>query len=388
MTTPQSFAITVPHASSQLALGRCACPNGASLATVGSILVDAVGTLTAQSDGAFTAQTNTAMSWLSQAGTQAHSTAKIQVFAGGGVAPGACGSGAPASSPGSSTPAETSEHIVNATLSAASLARNVVDFKGADGAAAKTAQVMDGLKNAAEGLNEVGVPGAGAVAPYFEMASGVAGLASMNPTNGKLDVASTVLGAAATIASGAAGAAGAGADLEERAVSEIKMVAGTMITGSAGVGFDYKTLNKFSVTAGALTSFTTVAWGAFCLLKYEVKAGWAVKAKTALIKVDASKSATMDAKAKLTFMSPIIDYKSKMLITKTLKVNGNTQVKKLQVKQGKKSVLRGELEVKKNANFNDELEVKKDSTGKKDTKVKKKKNVRGSAKQKGVTKIA
>jgi hypothetical protein len=63
------------------------------------------------------------MSWLSQSSTQVHTPKGVTVYAGGGTAPGACGSGAPADSPGATKPAETTEKVVNVTLSAASLGR-------------------------------------------------------------------------------------------------------------------------------------------------------------------------------------------------------------------------------------------------------------------------
>lgn len=377
MTTPQTFAISVPHASSQLALGRCACPDGASLTTVGSVLADAVGTLTAQSVGPFVAQTNAAMSWLSQASTQVHTAAGFSLYAGGGTAPGACGSGMPAASPGASKPAETTEKVVNATLAAASFGRNVIDAAGADSAAGVAAQGFDAAKNAGEFSKEVGGP-LGDGAPAAEAASGVVGVVGGLASG---DYAGALAGAAtaAAGAAGIAGAAGAGSDLEQRAVNEIKMVAGTMITGSAGVGFEYKTLNKFGVTAGALTSFTTTTWGAFCLLKFEVKAGYAVKAKTALVKVHASASTTLDAKAKLAIISPTIDYVSKLKVTKTLTVKGKTTVQSLEVKNGKESNLDGTLTVEKNMVLESNLKVHKDLDAKVKVEVTNKTTGKGAA---------
>ncbi len=386
MTTPQTFAITVPHSSSQLALGRCACPDGASLTTVGSVLVDAAGTLTAQSGGPFIAQTNAAMSWLSQSSTQVHTPAGVTVYAGGGTAPGACGSGAPADSPGATKPAETTEKVVNVTLSAASLGRNVVDAAGADNAAGVVVQALDAEKNVRELSKELGAPG-GDAAPYFEAASGAVGVMAGILSG---DFAGA-LGSAATVASGAAGAAGAagaGADLEERAVNEIKMVAGTMITGSAGVGYDYKTLNKFGVTAGALTSFTTTTWGAFCLLKFEVKAGVAVKAKTARVSVHAKVSATMDAKAALTVISPKIDYVSKLKVTETLTVKQKTTVNSLEVKNGKTSNLDGTLTVNGNMVIEANLSLKKKMKAKAKVEFAKKIKASGAATVGGKTEVA
>ncbi len=326
MSTPQTFAVTVPHSTTQLALGRCACPDGASLTTVGSILVDAVGTLTAQSGGPFVAQTNAAMRWLSQGGTQVHTAAGMQIFAGGGTAPGACGAGSPADSPGASLPGRTTEVAVETALLGASLSR--VAIQG---------------------------PSAGAVASAV---SGVAGLAGLVT----------------------------GTDLQERAVEEIKMVAGIMITHSAGVGYDYRTLNKFAVTAAAMTSFTTTVWGAFCLLKFEVKAGVAVKAKTKLVKVDGSVSATLDGKGTLTIDSPKIDYVSKMEVTKTLTVNKKTTVNSLEVK--KDTNLDGTLTVEKNTKFEINLTIEKNMDAKKEVKVTKKTKAKGAASVSKKTKVA
>jgi len=383
MSTPQTFAVTVPHSTSQLALGRCACPDGASLTTVGSVLVDAAGTLTVQSDGTFTAQTNATMSWLSQAKTEAHTSAGFQIYAGGGTAPGACGSGMPAASPGASKPAETTEKAVNVGLSAASLGRNVAtgaDAVKAGDIAGVAVQGYDALKNVAEAGATLGSSTAAGAAPAMEMISGIASL-------GSGDLAGVAYGVS-TMASAAAGAGGGGTDIEERAVNEIKMVAGTMITASAGVGFDYKTLNKFGVTAGALTSFTTTLWSAFCLLKFEVKAIGAVKMKTAVVKVDASKAATLDAKAKLTFNSPFIDYVSKLEVTKTLNVTQKTTVHSLEVKNAKKSTIDGNLTVTKNMKIHQDMLVEKNLDAKKDVKVSKKTKAKGAASVSGKTKVA
>lgn len=384
MSTPQTFAVTVPHSTSQLALGRCACPDGASLTTVGSVLVDAAGTLTVQSDGTFTAQTNATMSWLSQAKTEAHTSAGFQIYAGGGTAPGACGAGMPAASPGATKPAETTEKAVNVGLAAASLGRNVVDALGADNAAGVAVQALDGLKNLGEAGKDLGSDKAGVTAPYTEAASGVVGVGAAIASG---DLAGGI-GALATIASGVAGAAAGPTDIEERAVNEIKMVAGTMITASAGIGFDYKTLNKFSVTAGALTSFTTTVWGAFCLLKFEVKAIGAVKMKTAKVEVKAKKAATLDAKAKLTFNSPFIDYESKLEVTKTLNVTQKTTVHSLEVKNAKKSTIDGNLTVTKNMKIHQDMLVEKNLDAKKDVKVSKKTKAKGAASVSGNTKVS
>ncbi len=408
--TAQTFAVSVPHASSQLALGRCACPNGASLTTVGSVLVDAAGALTAQCDKGLVAQTNAAMSWLSAAGTQVHSAKGVTIYAGGGVAPGACGAGMPAASAGKSKPGDTTEKVVNATLAAASIAKAVLELKDAaeeiheaTGVAKTIAKVafaggvVDASKEATEGGNaalelikkgkkkkegseekegeekeEEEGGGAEKVASGLETGAGAIGAITALASG---DVAGS-LASIAGLASGIAGFAG-GSDLEERAASEIKMVAGMMISSSAAIGFEYKTLGKFGVTAGALTSFTTVVWKAFCLLKFEVKAGAKVEMTTKVVDIKAKAAAKMDAKAALTFKSPKIEYESKLEVTKTLTVDGKTQVNSLEVK--KRSDLEGKLTVEKDMHIDLTLEVKKNLDAKDKAQVAKKTKVSSSA---------
>jgi hypothetical protein len=338
--TPQMYLAATPHSSSQLALGRCACPDGASLTTVGSVLVDAVGTLLIQSKGTFTAQTSAAMSWLSAATTQCHSQAKVEVYAGGGIAPGPCGAGAPASTPPPTSPAHTSEKLVNAALLAASLGRAVTELGEAHHAAEQVAVGADMAKEvtevASEWVPEEHKEGLEHAAGRAELVSGAAEIASGN-----------VVGGLATMASGGAAASGGGSNLEERAATDVKMVAGKKISGTAGVGFDFKTINKFGVTAALVTDFTTIKWVAFCLLKFEVKSFVQVKVGTGLFGLHAHTSASMEGKALLTFKAPYIRYKAKMEMTKTLLVI-------------KETVLRNTLEVAKDASLRAKLDIKKD----------------------------
>ena len=341
--TPQMYLAATPHSSSQLALGRCACPDGASLTTVGSVLVDAVGTLIIQSKGTFTAQTSAAMSWLSAAKTQCHSQAKVEVYAGGGIAPGPCGAGMPATTPPPTTPAHESEKLVNAALLAASLGRAATEMHEAEHTSEMVAAGADVAKEVAEvgsewapegakGPMEHGAGGAEVVAGVAQMASGgVAGIA----------------GGLATIASGGAAASGAGSNIEERAATEIKMVAGKKISGTAGVGFDFKTINKFGVTAALVTDFTTIKWVAFCLLKFEVKSFVMVKVGTTLFLVHAHSDAKMEGKATLTFKAPYIRYKATMEMTKTLEVK-------------EKTILKDTLEVTSDTTLDAKLDIKKD----------------------------
>ena len=350
--TPQMYLAATPHSSSQLALGRCACPDGASLTTVGSVLFDAVGTLLVQSKGTFTAQTSAAMSWLSAAKTQCHSQAKVEVYAGGGIAPGPCGAGMPAETPPPTTPAHESEKMVNAALLAASLGRGLTELHEAEHAAetvaAATTMAKETAETASEWVPEGPKAGLEYVAGGLETASGIAQIASGD-----------VVGGVATIASGAAGlagAAGAGSNIEERAATEIKMVAGKKISSVAGVGFDFKTITKFGVTA-PIADFTTIKWTAFCLLKFEVKSIVMVKVATTLFKVHAHSEAKMDGKGLLTFKSPYIRYNAKMEMTKTLLVM-------------KKTTLRNTLEVTKDTSLQAKLDIKKNLVVKQTVEVK------------------
>ncbi|MBL8604162.1 MAG: hypothetical protein JNK72_19705 [Myxococcales bacterium] len=368
----QTFAVTVPHATSQLALGRCACPDGASLTTVGSILVDAAATLTAQSKGDFTAQTNATMSWLSAAGTKAHAQAKVEIYSGGGVAPGPCGSGAPAPSPGTTSPAASTEKMVNVTLSGASLLRNAYEIKNADSALATASQVLDGVKNAAElgnefVENETAKSVIAGIAGVAEAGSGVTGaIGGVKSASGGIDKIAALAGGGATVASGGAGvaaaAAGGSVDIEERSAAEIKMVAGKKISATAGVGFDYKTLNKFGVTAALVTDFTTITWAAFCLLKFEVKSFSKVKIGTTMWEVKASTKADLTAGATITLKAPTLKYVGRVKMTKWLLVRDNTDIKN-GLSVSKDTELKANLTVHGDFITKQKIEVKGDLNG-------------------------
>ena len=363
--TAQTWAVTVPHSSGQMAFGRCAAGNGASLTTVGSALVDAVGTLTLQSKGDLTGQTNAVLKWLSQSGTQAHSQAKVEVFAGGGMAPGPCGSGVPSPSTESTTPADTTEKAVNLGLSAASLSRNAMELGawGATGAGA-VVQGADAVKNVLEATSTAtGSATAGGLAGVTEMVSGAASIAG----GGAAGVAWGV-GTAASGASGAAGAAGGGSDIEHRATANIKMAAGAKISAVALAGFDYKTLNKFGVTAGLVVDFTTIMWSAYCLLKWEVKSMGTVKTAETLMEIKAKKEGKMSSNASLTFKAPMIKYVGKLEVTKTTEVQKDVELKDTLLVD-KAAHVKDKLHVQKNLTIKQTLTVKSDANVAKDIKV-------------------
>lgn len=363
--TAQTWAVTVPHSSGQMAFGRCAAGNGASLTTVGSALVDAVGTLTLQAKGDLTAQTNAVLTWLSQSGTQAHSQAKVEVYAGGGMAPGDCGGGIPAPSTSATMPAETTEKAVNLGLSAACLSRNAMELGawGASGAGA-VVQGADAVKNVLEGVSTAtGSTAAGGAAAVAEGVSGVAAMAS-----GDLAGAAWGAGTVGSAAAGGASAGGGGSDIEQRATANIKMVAGKKISAVALAGFDYKTLNKFGVTAGLVVDFTTIMWSAYCLLKWEVKSMGTVKTAETLMDIKAKKEGKMNSTASLTFKAPFIKYVGKLEVTKTAKVEKDVELKDtLLVDQA--AHLKSTLRVQKNLTIKQTLTVSSDANVAKDIKV-------------------
>lgn len=347
----QSYVVSVPHGSTVLAMGTSAAPVGASLTTVGSILIDAKGTLGLQSKADFTAQTNAAMALLSQKKTQAHTQAKMEIYAGGGVAPGACGAGTKAASPKTTTPAEMQEKMVTAAISAAALAKNVHEVNnivasGGVGSAAHMAEAFDAMKNVAYGMGQDAVGG------QMEMISG--GLA--------VGAGGGIAGVAGGLAAAAGGrvAVANGTDVEHRSTRDIKMVAGCKMSSSALAGFDYKVLNRLSVNAALVTDFTTIQWYAFCLLKWEVKAMSTVKCGTTTLSMKAKTTGKIEGMATLDFKAPNIKMDGDVTVTKTQKVKGQTFLdSKLTV--NKATALQAKLTVEKNVTLKNTMTVEGDT---------------------------
>jgi hypothetical protein len=343
----QSYVVSVPHGSAVLAMGTSAAPVGASLTTVGSILIDAKGTLGLQSKADFTAQTNAAMALLSAKKTQAHTQAKMEIYAGGGVAPGACGAGTKAASPKTTTPAEMQEKMVTAAISAAALAKNAYEVNnivasGGAGSLAHGAEVLDAMKNVAYGTANDAAGG------QFEMMSGAMGAMS----------GGGIAGVAGGLAAGAGGAVAVanGTDVEHRSTRDIKMVAGCKMSSSALAGFDYKVLNRLTVTAALVTDFTTIQWYAFCLLKWEVKAMSTVKCATTTLSMKAKTTGKIEGMVTLDFKAPNIKQDGDVTVTKTLKVEGETFLNsKLNV--NKATTLHTKLTAEKNATLKNVMHV-------------------------------
>ncbi len=416
--TPQAYNVTVPYSGTTMCFGSAAGGAGASLTTLGQVLIDAVGTMGLQSKGNFSAQTNAAMALLSQASTQAHSQGKVEVFAGGGMAPGPCGSGAPASPGPNTPPAKTAEKVTEVACAAVSVAKAYNDFATNREAAGKANDAYSAARDtagrdaaagdafAAElGMLKAGLDvaktGAGVGALYAsgdtkDAAKGLggvieagAGMAGMMSGAMKGDLGSVVSGISGMISgsAGVAGAAGAGGvDIEERASGNIKMVAGMKISGTAPIGIDFKTANKFSVNAALVVDFTTITWGTFAAAKFEVKSFGSVKTASSKLEM---KHATgkIDCKANFTAKAPVITIDGFTTVTKNLTVKKNTYLKgKLTV--DKDTLLKAKLQVDKNSNLKGTLTVHKASTLKGAVSAEKTLTVKGNTKLKGNLKVS
>ncbi len=167
--TAQFYRAEVPFSDSKLELGAASSKGGvgASITTKGNVFVGATGKLGLQSVGAFTGQTRATMGLYAAAGVTAHSQDKFEIYAGGGVVPGDCGSGRPAGSAGTTKPAEAAEKwttvgcnalgvvkaandLYNAGLS---LSSDVKAFKDLASDTKTAARVVAGLKVAADAVS-------------------------------------------------------------------------------------------------------------------------------------------------------------------------------------------------------------------------------------------
>jgi hypothetical protein len=160
--TAQFYRAEVPFSESKLELGSASSAGGvgASITTKGNVFVGATGKLGLQSVGAFTGQTKATMGLYAAAGVNAHSQDKFEIYAGGGVAPGDCGSGGPAGSAGTTKPAEAAEkwtnvgcNVLGVAKAANDLANTVKGFKKGTDLLTDTKMLTDvasGLKSATD----------------------------------------------------------------------------------------------------------------------------------------------------------------------------------------------------------------------------------------------
>ena len=318
--TAQLLSVQVPFTETGLQMGSSVGGPGVSLATAGDVLIDSVGVMDIQSMGAFVGQTSAAMSMLSASVQKIHSQGKVEIFAGGGKAPSACGPSGPATPPDAGPPGATGENITGMACAA-----------------------LSGI-SAGFGLDDAFTPRLAIAAP---------GLVAQVPAEVEEGVALFDAGAAVAAAGG-----GGGPDIEERASGNIKMVAGKKISGVAPAIISSKTPGKFEVKALAVTDFTTVLFTNFALAKCEVKALDAFKTTSAIFEIEADvaveiKTKNFKGKAKLITMDGHTKVTESMEVMGMTTCNADLHVERDAKLTGKlnvtgKTEVKGTLTVKKN----------------------------------------
>jgi cytoskeletal protein CcmA (bactofilin family) len=324
--TAQLLSVQVPFTETGLQMGSSVGGPGVSLATAGDVLIDSVGVMDIQSMGAFVGQTSAAMSMLSASVQKIHSQGKVEIFAGGGKAPSACGPSGPVTPPDAGPPGATMEKVTG--VACAALSTTSADF---------------GMQDAYSPTIAIAAPGLVAQVPAVAVAS----IAAF----GNLTALAT-----------AVGYPGDGApDIEERASGNIKMVAGKKISGVAPAIISSKTPGKFEVKALAVTDFTTVLFTNFALAKFEVKALDAFKTTSAIFEIEADVAVEIKTK----------DFKGK---STQITMDGHTKVTESMEVMGK-TTCNADLQVEHDAkltgmlNVTGKTEVKGTLTVKKNTKV-------------------
>lgn len=329
--TAQLLSVKVPFSTTELQMGSSVGGPGVSLCTESDVLVDSVGVMDIQSKGTFMAQTNATMSMLSASVQKIHSQGKVEIWAGGGKAPAACGLSAPATPADAGPPGATVEKTTGVACAALS------------------------VTSASFGISDTF---SGSI-PAYAVSVGVLGVASHG--------AFSSIGAAAGVVIG-----GGAPDIEERASANIKMVAGKKISGLAPQIISSKTLGKYEVKALLVTDFTTLLFTNFALAKFEVKALDAFKTTSRSFEVDGSASIDIETK----------DFKGK---SAKIVMNGITKVTKVMGVDGK-TELADDMLVDRNAMMTGALfvkgntEVKGTLTVSKNTTVKSTKTVDGKLK--------
>jgi hypothetical protein len=428
MTTRQQLSVDVPNGSCSFQMGASAAGMGVSLTTQGAMLLDSTGNMNVQSKAPMIVQTNGGLDVLSQSGTNVHSPSAIKIYAGGGLAPGACGTGAPVSGADRGIPAQRAEDVTNFATGVVGLATAAADIKDALGESGATRAVGVLAGGAGFAVGFIGTISSGSAALSPESgegkiaretaasvgASGKKGTTVLGSVKGAVGLYKAIKdGDPAGIATAAAGLLGAGidaaaagglggaakaaigaggVDIEERASGKITMVAGNSISGMAPLGISFKTATKFSVTAGLAAKIETMAFSATAMLKATMTGYASVKMKSYAKADIEAPLVKVKAKAKATVVSPFITLDGQTNVTKNLlveqstrvkrnlRVDGNTTIdKKLQVKG--QSSLDDQVTAKKNVTVLGQLVVKKIVTIKDDVKIKgtvKTKNIKES----------
>jgi uncharacterized membrane protein YjjB (DUF3815 family) len=317
--TAQLLSVHVPHTNTNLQLGSSVGGPGVSLATAGDVLVDSVGVMDIQSKGAFVGQTSAAMSMLSASVQKIHSQGKVELFAGGGKSPAACGPGGPVTAADAGPPGAITEKVTGvacAVLTATS---------------------------AGYGLQDAFTPQLAIAAP---------GLVAQVPA---VAVAGVALGVSAMAGAAVAGAVGGGTDIEERASSNITMVAGKKISGIAPGIIGYKTLGKWEVKALLVTDFTTTLFTNFALAKFEVRALDAFETTSSAFEVEADVAVEIETK-EFTGRATLITMDGATKVTKIMDVMGKTTCQDA-LTVSKKTTMTGKLFVKRKTDIKGKLTV-------------------------------
>lgn len=399
----QSAALNVPNGSTSLQLGACAAGTGASLTTQCDVLVDAHGVANLQSAGALTVQTNAGLDILSTSGTKVHTPAKVEIFAGGGKAPGACGTGAPAAPTDGGAPGQRGEGITDLTTGLFSIATGLQDGREALAGEDTFLNGM-GFLSAGLGIYSAGVGGGGSAATALgvdpdnqsvkdvgtiskvggysgaslgglkSIAEVVAAVKSRDVAAG-LDAGLSLLGSGLGVYS-AEGAGGV--DIEERASGNIKMVAGNSISGSAPLGISFKTATAFSVAATVQAKFETLVFAVTAGVKAGIT-GWGIVSLKSLAKISSEAPLfTINAAkfehtgASFKVQAPYVEFDSwntimtgNAIIQSNIRVEGTAAFHKAatfseQVKMAKNVRIQGDQSVRGNVNVGGGIKTKTD----------------------------
>lgn len=371
----QRYSVHVPFGDVSLQMGDSAAGEGASLSTIGDVLIDSVGVADLQSKGDLMAQTNAAMTLLSGSSSHIHSQGKVEIFAGGGLAPGPCGGGGPAAPSDTGAPGQAAEIATNLACNGLAGLKAAQGFQSAAAAGDTVNMVksaLDGAK-AVTGVAGLATPEAGKAGAVLEAVSGYIGYASAVMSG---DVGGAVSGLASVITGGAGAAGGGGADIKENATGNIAMVAGKKISGTAPLGIDSKTPAKYEVKSLAVIDFKTISFTNFVLAKFEVKALDKIGTGSSVFEHAVKATAKIHCRSKFEVEASKITQDGKVRVTETVDVGGNTSFKNdLSVK--KDVVMKKKLTVKKLTEVKGKIVVKRavlidgDTTAKAKTKTKK-----------------
>lgn len=398
--TAQTYRAEVPFSGSALQLGSASSAGGAgaSLTTGGNVFIGATGKLGMQCIGAFTGQTNATMGLYAATGVTAHSQDKFEVYAGGGVAPGACGSGGPAGSAGTTKPAEAAEKWTNVACNALGVVKGANDLRNAVSgwkggasdwlAAGKgvvdvlgkgTAAVMGAVgtdKDTAKTTTKIADSTSsvlnvlGGIAklkddPVGALSSIIAGGASLSGALGGTGVLNPdgpvpgSTGAAGSVPGAAPAAAGGPLDIEKRAAAKIHQCSNIKITGNAPEGIDWKVGGAYLVNSIAVVDFATTNWGAFAAAIFKVRAVALVDVKCRRFDMKALAKGTVKTKVTTITASTLSLLDGVTKVTETLTVlKHSTLHDELHADDtGKKTLVKGNLTVKKDTTDQDDAKI-------------------------------